>query len=367
MIALVYPQFYGVGGIARYIESFLTNLPQGHPPVILITGDQNSKACNFEGVEIIHIPSSSSRFNLVTWGLAARKLLLKLHAAGRISHVNLHWPPLIPALFLPRSIPVVLTAHTTYLGMSGKFYEPRHFQSQWSDASVAVKMWMEQRIFNKVDRVITLTEQGKQEVLRYGFAGPISVIPNGADTEKFRANRSIPKDIDVLFSGRIERRKGSMPMVEVCKRLVAAKPSIQICIVGYGDDDTWVAKELAPLSANVRLTGKVPFNDMVAYYNRSHVYASTSYYEGLPGTCLEAMAMQLPAVVWDFLFYRDLVTEGITGSLATPNDFDGFVGKTLGLLANPEAAARMGVNGRTLLETDYSWGKLAKDVLKVFE
>jgi glycosyltransferase involved in cell wall biosynthesis len=367
MIAVVYPQFYGVGGIARYLDSFLSNLPAGHPPVILITGDENHKACSYPGVEIIHVPFTSNRFNLVTWGLAARRLLLQLHSAGRIRFVNLHWPPLIPALFLPRSIPVVLTAHTTYLGMSGRFYEPRRFESQWSNSSIVIKMWMERRIFGNVDRVIALTEQGKQEVLQYGFAGPITVIPNGADTQKFQTKPEIQKDIDVLFSGRIERRKGSVPMVEVCKRLVAAKPGIQICIVGYGDDDAWVAQELGPLAANVRLAGKVPFDDMVNYYNRCQVYASTSYYEGLPGTCLEAMAMQLPAVVWDFLFYRGLVTEGQTGSVAPPNDFDTFIAKTLALLNNKELAAQMGANGRELLVTEYDWSKLAVDVLKVFE
>jgi len=367
VIAVVYPQFYGVGGIARYLDSFLSNLPAGHPPVVLITGDENHNTCSYPGVEIIHVPFTSSRFSLVTWGLATRRLLLQLHGARRISLVNLHWPPLIPALFLPRSIPVVLTAHTTYLGMSGRFYEPKRFDSQWSNASIAVKMWMERRIFRNVDRVIALTEQGRQEVLRYGFAGPITVIPNGADTAKFKADPSLKKDIDVLFSGRIEKRKGSVPMVEVCKRLVAAKSDIRICIVGYGDDDAWVAEQLAPYTKNVLLTGKVPFSEMVAFYNRSHVYASTSYYEGLPGTCLEAMAMQLPAVVWDFLFYQGLVNEGQTGSLAPPNDFGAFVRKTLDLLRNPALAEAMGQNGRKLLETEYDWSKLSTDVLKVLE
>lgn len=366
MIAIVYPQFYGVGGIARYLDSFLSNLPLGHPGVILITGDEHRTQHNFKGVEIIHVSFVSNRFNLVTWGMAVRRLLIDLHQTGRIRYVNLHWPPLIPGLFLPATIPVVLTAHTTYLGMSGRFYETRHFDSQWSNSSLAVKMWMERRIFKNVDRVIALTEQGKQEVLRYDFKGPVTVIPNGADVSKFQPNAAVAKDIDVLFSGRIERRKGSLPMVEVCKQLVAVKPDIRICIVGYGDDDEWVGKELAPLAKNIRLTGKVPFDDMVAYYNRSHVYASTSYYEGLPGTCLEAMSMQLPAVVWDFLFYRGLVTEGVTGSLAAPNDYAAMVAKVLALLANPALSAHMGQNGRKLLESDYSWNKLAVDVLEVF-
>jgi len=365
MIAIVYPQFYGVGGIARYLQSFLENLPEGHPGVLLITGDEHRDDRAFAGVQIMHVPFRSSRLNLFSWGLAVRRLLISLHRDGKISCVNFHWPPLIPGLFLPPSIPVVLTAHTTYLGMSGRFYATRHFDSQWSAKSLAVKMWMERRIFRRVDQVIALTEQGRQEVLRYGFPGKVTVIPNGADVRKFHPDPHCAKDIDVLFCGRIERRKGSGAMVELCRQLVAAKPDIRICIVGYGDDDAWVGEQLAPLRANVELTGKVPFEHMMAYYNRSHVYASGSYYEGLPGTCLEAMAMQLPAVVWDFLFYRGLVVDGVTGLVAEPNDFAGMTSRILQLLADPQRAAAMGREGRVLLESAYSWRDLAQQLLDV--
>ena len=364
MIAIVYPQFYGVGGIARYLDSFLANLPPDHPGIVLITGEQNRSERSYPGVEIVHVPVSASRFSLFIWGLAVRRLLRSLYRAGRIHSINLHWPPLIPGLFLPPEIPLTLTAHTTYLGMSGRFYEVRHFDSQWSARSLALKMWMERRIFRRVGRVIALTEQGRQEVLRYGYAGPVTVIPNGTDVRQFQPDAGLAKDIDVLFCGRIERRKGSRPMVELCRQLVRQRPAIRICIVGYGDDDEWVRQQLAPLAANVTLTGKVPFADMVAYYNRSRVYSSTSYYEGLPGTCLEAMSMQLPVVVWDFLFYRGLVTDGQTGALAAPNDFAAMTAKVLALLDDPARAAQLGRNGRTLLESAYDWGGLAREVVR---
>lgn len=366
MIAIVYPQFYGVGGIARYLDSFLSNLPQDHPPVYLLTGDEHRQDRQYPGVEIIHIPFTSSRLNLFTWGIKVRKLLKNLYAEGKIKCVNLHVPPLIPGLFLPRHIPVVLTAHTTYLGMSGRFYSTKHFDSQWSDASLAIKSWMEQRIFGLTSRVVTLTEQGRQEVLAYGFKGTVKVIPNGADVTLFTPDTNAIKDIDVLFCGRIEFRKGSRPMVEVCRQLIERKPDIRIAIVGYGDDEAWVNESLKAYSQNVLLTGKVPFTEMIGYYNRSKVYVSTSYYEGLPGTCLEAMSMQLPAVVWDFLFYRGLISEGETGALAAPNDYIAMTDKVIVLLQQPEVASEMGRKGRALLESEYSWKKLANDVLEVF-
>jgi glycosyltransferase involved in cell wall biosynthesis len=365
MIAIVYPEFYGVGGIARYLDSLLANLPAGHPPIVLVTGDEHRTERRYAGVEIVHVRFKSTRWSLLDWALRVRRMLLRLHREGKISVVNLHWPPLIPGLALPRGIPLVLTAHTTYLGMSGRFYAERHFESQWNASSLAIKSWMERRILANATRVIALTEQGRQEIARYGFKGPIDVIPNGVDLRAFTPSPCATKDIDVLFCGRIEARKGSRALVECCRRLVTARPATKICVVGHGDDEEFVRAQLAPLASNVVVTGKVPFERMIAYYDRSRVYASTSYYEGLPGTCLESMAMQLPVAVWDLPFYRSLVVHGRTGLVAPPNDFAAFCDAILALLGNEPAAAALGRSGRALLAESYDWSKLAGAVVGV--
>jgi glycosyltransferase involved in cell wall biosynthesis len=264
---------------------------------------------------------------------------------------------------LPAQIPLVLTAHTTYLGMSGRFYSQRYYAAQWNPAALVVKMWMERRILARTRKVIALTEQGRQEIISYGFKGPIAVIPNGADTRTFTPDEQAAKTIDVLFCGRIEKRKGSQPMVALCRSLIDARPNVRICVVGYGEDEAWVREQLKGYDATIELTGKVSFEHMTRYYNHSRVYVSTSYYEGLPGTCLEAMAMALPAVVWDFLFYRGLVLPGKTGWLAPPNDIAQMTQDVLHLLDAPTTAAEFGRNGRKLLCSSYEWSALARDNL----
>jgi len=368
MIALVYPQFYLVGGIARYLESFLENLPADMPSrPVLITSDEALVPRSYPGVEILHIPATHGRLDLYTWGRGVRALLRDLYRRGRIKCVNMHIPPLIPGLLLPPEIPVILTAHTTYLGMSGRFYNAHYFDSQWSAPSVFMKTWMERRILGRVKKVITLTEQGRQEVRSYGYRGPISVIPNGADIVKFKPDATVAKDIDVLFSGRIETRKGSRAMLELCQVLISRRPAIRICIVGYGPDEQLVRDGLKDHPQNVHFTGRVAFQDMIGYYNRARVYASTSFYEGLPGTCLEAMAMGLPAVVWKFLFYDNVVIEGETGYLAEPKDFATFANCVFRLLENEPAARAMGRRGREWLATRFSWRQLAADLVREFD
>ena len=365
MIAVVYPQFYGVGGIARYLDSFLANLPEAHPPIYLITGDEGKFDKTYNGVEIIHIPFSSNRLALVQWSYKAAMLVRKLQSTGKVKVVNFHFPPLIPGLFLPRNSNIVLTAHTTYEGMSGHFYAMQHFKSPWNPVALFIKKAMEKIIFSKTDHVITLTEQGKREVLTYGYDGPISVVPNGVDLGKFNPKSEVDKDIDVLFCGRIEKRKGSRPLVEVCKQLIASNPQVRISIVGYGDDDEYVAMELDKFPKNIDLVGKVPFERMMDFYNRSKTYVSTSYYEGLPGTCLEALAMKLPVVVWDFEFYDPLVIDGVNGRLIAPNQYADMVDAINALLNDEVVRRNMGSKGRELLEQNYNWSDLASSLLRI--
>tara|TARA_B100001063_G_scaffold165539_1_gene154530 strand:+ start:29516 stop:30631 length:1116 start_codon:yes stop_codon:yes gene_type:complete len=364
VIALVYPELYGVQGIARYIDSFLKNLPENHPKIYVITGDKSDVVSReyTDRIEIINIPFKKGRFSLFLWSFAARKKITELYKQGKVELVNFHIPPMIPGLFLPRSIHHVLTLHTTYLGMSGKYYPTQYYDSQWSDSEVFVKKLIEKYVLSYTDKVITLTEQGKSELDCYGYRGEVDIIPNGADLSRFTPTES-EKKYDIIFSGRIESRKGSRSMVQFCEQVIQEKEDIKIVIVGYGDDDEFVNQQLKKYSKNILLTGKVPFDEMVDYYNQSKVYVSTSYYEGLPGTCIEAMSMKLPVVVWDLLFYKELVTDGINGRLAEVNRMDSLVKQTLGLLSDERCMTQFGENGRVTVSERYDWKRLSPLVL----
>lgn len=376
VLVILYPQFDTIQGIARYLDSFLAHLPADAPPVVLITGRLGPGLQAWPGVEVISIPVPANRLGLLLWSLQARRQLRALQRArGPVQAVNLHVPPLIPGLFAPGELPLVLTAHTTYLGMSGRFDAPPHFRSPWSPLSVALKRWIEKRMLNQARTVVTLTEQGRQELLRYGRRDGVVVLPNGVDLARFRPaadgppeggaadSARAPRDIDVLFSGRIERRKGSGPLVDVCRRLAQRRPGVRIAIVGYGDDEKRVREALRGLGPALTWAGKVPFDEVARWVHRSRVYASTSYYEGLPGTCLEAMASGLPAVVWDRLFYRGLVVDGQTGWLAPVNDVDAMVGRLEALLDDPERAAAMGRLAAERVRHHHDWRALAPRVL----
>lgn len=365
MIAIIYPQFYGVGEIVRYLDSFLANLPDNHAKIYLITGDKNRRIARYKNVEIINVPYTSNRFSLILWTLRVRKLLIQLHKQKKIQWMILHVLPLIPGLLLPKKIPMLLTVHCTYLGLSGDFYKTRYFDSDRNAIATQIKRWMEYYIFRQTQKIIVLTEQGKQEVLAYGYQEQIAMVPSGIDVSKFKPNSSVSKDIDVLFCGGIDPHKGSRAMVDVCNALIAKKPDITICIVGYDDED-WVKCNLPINSKNVIISGKVSVDEAICFYHRSRVYASTSYYEGLTSTCIEAMAMELPVVVWDLLFYRNLVINNETGMLVHVDECQQMALEITTLLIDESKSRILGNQSRRLIEKNHSWKNLSEQVLTLF-
>ncbi|SFV37220.1 Glycosyltransferase involved in cell wall bisynthesis [Devosia crocina] len=364
MIVLVYPQLAGVGGIARYIESFLANLP--HDPgrdVLVLHGGGDVRIASGAGFRLQHVPMPKGRLGLLSWSLRVRRLLSEMARDEQVELVNLHVPPLIPLLAIPRGVKLAVTAHTTYLGMSGQFYPKTLFPSSYGRASLGIKMMMERALFRRADHIITLTEQGRSELEHYRAGGRISIIPNGVDLSAFSSEAgAADKDIDVIFPGRIEPRKGGRSLPLIIERLVERDPAIRIAVVGYGPDEEGVAALAKRLPDNLIFTGAVPFSDMVSWLARSRLYASASFYEGLPGTCVEAMAMALPPVVWDMQFYEGLVEDGVNGFQVEPGAVDAFAEAVVAALGSGKLG-QLGEAAKARVALRYDWTRIAPEIV----
>jgi glycosyltransferase involved in cell wall biosynthesis len=354
-----------VGGIARYIESFLDNLPESVQVILLCP--EGRKLSTNPRIESIPIAYSESKVSKLLWGLRCRSKIRGLCEAEKIDHIIIHIPPLLPALFLDHSIRYNLTAHTTYKGETGYFLGRLvKFKQTRCWLERRIRFFLEKQIFKKAARIITLTEQGKQELLSYDIDEPkIVVIPNGVDIVAFKPSYHRKKDIDVLFIGRLTPRKGSRSLVTLCQLLLRKNPKIHIVVIGFGEDQDFVRSSLkaAIEQGTVEFTGKLPPKAVLGYYHRAKVYCSTSYYEGLPGTCLEAMACGVPPVVWDMDFYEGLVLHGVNGILIPPNEYQQMTTAILRLLSDKKETRTLGRNARQKVLDEYSWKKLAKKIV----
>ena len=83
MIVVVYPQLSGVGGISRYIESWLTNISPDAEKVLVIHGGGAVRLKSRPGVELLHVPMPEGRLGLAIWTHRVRQVLKKLQRQSR--------------------------------------------------------------------------------------------------------------------------------------------------------------------------------------------------------------------------------------------------------------------------------------------
>lgn len=357
---------YGrIGGIASYLFNFLTSAINQGTSIQLVTSKKENLP-EIAGLAIKTFPLSKNRFSLLNWSIQCKKYIEFLVDKGEADVVLIHTPPLIPGFFISEKIPYIFTPHSTYYTELQNIGRNEYYSSGRSILELRLRSVIESIIFNKAQGFIVLTEEAKKSLILQGMSPEaIRIIPNGVNTHNF-SPISTKKTYDVIFCGRIEERKGSRSMVPVIQELVKRKPDIKIVVVGFGEDEEFVRESLKDQvgTGNVHFTGRITNDEAKNYYAKSRLYLSCSYFEGLPTTCLEAMSMRLPTIVWDMDFYQGVVIEGKTGKKVHPKDHKRMIETTIDLLNNKELIARMGKTSRKKIIEEYNWVEITSQIIK---
>ena len=120
----------------------------------------------------------------------------------------------------------------------------------------------------------------------------------------------------VMAIGRLAPQKDPATMVDAFGRVAQRHPSARLAIVGGGEleDQVTGAIAAAGLTGRIALLGVRP--DAVELLAGADVYLSSSRWEGLARTILEAIALGIPVVATDVGGVRDVIEPGTSGSLA---------------------------------------------------
>lgn len=120
-----------------------------------------------------------------------------------------------------------------------------------------------------------------------------------------RDDTCLTRPIRLLYTGRFDRGKGLLEMVEALAQLVEKGNDIVLDLVGWPEPGDNVINELMLLAERLGVAQrvinhgrKVVGPELFAYYRQADIYllASKSNFEGFPRTIWEAMAHSLPVV-----------------------------------------------------------------------
>ena len=173
-------------------------------------------------------------------------------------------------------------------------------------------------------------------------AARIEVIPNGARMEPATPERidaareryGLTAQRTVVGVGRLVPQKAWHLLIEAAESIEGA----DIVVAGTGELHEELAAQAAARGGRVRFLG--PVDDVAAVLACADCFVSTSRWEGLPLTLLEALSLGVPAVSTAVDGVADVITED-AAVLVPPGDPAAVAREVQGVLDDPAHAAQL--------------------------
>jgi glycosyltransferase involved in cell wall biosynthesis len=216
-------------------------------------------------------------------------------------------------------------------------------------------------IYKNLWRIITVSDYIKSRVQTINSNDKNCItLHNGIDLEKFKNHgitSSTPKKslgagpMTIVFSGRINKEKGIMELIEAMNRL-ADYSQIKLMVLGssfYGNANNenefaqMLKSKAEPSKERITFTGFIPYSDMPNYLKKADVAVISSVWDDpFPTTVLEAQAMGLPIISTRRGGIPEEVTEQNAILLDTDEHFvDNLAAAILDLYQHPEKREQM--------------------------
>ena len=270
---------------------------------------------SLDGVEVVRLRTSERR-NALTYvlvGVQMAAYLVATRGAFRFAVIRtLTFPALVTGLLKALGLLRYRTLVTAETGGA-------------ADDVIALRGYRGWRAFRRVlahhDRLNSICDANLEHYRQLGFAeSRLTRIPNGVDVRPFSAG-TYPKRISrFAFLGRITREKGVWELLEAFASIHRDHTYTSLLVAGSGEDEEALQAAVAErgLGEAVKFLGRIPYEQLGDFFERSDCLVLPSYSEGLPMAVLEAVAHKRAIVATDVGDLKQLFGESIF--LCQPRD-----------------------------------------------
>lgn len=172
-----------------------------------------------------------------------------------------------------------------------------------------------------------------------------------AEKVKLKINN---EDFVIGTVGRLYIEKNQQLLIKALPLINKYIPNVKLLLVGDGP----YRATLENLVFDLGLRGQVVFagwqTDTYKYLQLMDIYALPSWYEGHPGSILQAWLMQLPVVATKVTGTRDLVVDGKNGLLVSKTNPEEMANVLINLKNNSEFMAKIALDGFTTVKEKYT-------------
>ncbi len=261
-------------------------------------------------------------------------------------------------------------------------YEIRAF---WEDAAVgngtgtegSPRYWLTRQLethaVRAADAVAVICEGLRSDLVARGIdSSKITVSPNGVDLDQFGA--PVPRDpaltaklglegADVVgFIGSFYDYEGLDDLIAAMPRLVRARPRAKLLLVGGGPMEQALRDQAlaSPFTDHIVFVGRVPHDQVEHYYAQVDVLAYPRKAMRLtdlvtPLKPLEAMAQGRLVAASSVGGHRELIEDGVTGTLFAPDDPAAIAQALAGMFADRGFWDERRIVARDFVERERNW------------
>ena len=262
-------------------------------------------------------------------------------------------------------------------------YEIRAF---WEDAAVGngtgregsaryfLTRQLETHAVRSADAVAVICEGLRGDLIARGIdPAKIIVSPNGVDLDLFGSppprddalavQLGLNADNPVIgFIGSFYDYEGIDDLIAAMPPLIATEPRARLLLVGGGPMEAALKAQAAasPVASHIFFVGRVPHEQVERYYSLIDILAYPRKKMRLtdlvtPLKPLEAMAQGKLVAASDVGGHRELIEDGVTGTLFAPDDPAAIAAALAGLLARPELWGERRRVARAFVEAERNW------------
>jgi len=237
---------------------------------------------------------------------------------------------------------------------------------------------LEYLTFRKTKKIITVSGHIKKRLIKYyGIKNKkIKVIPNGVfipDTvSKDVSKKEIGLDADsvLIFSAsRLIPRKRLDVLIKAVRILSDnGIKNFYVTICGDGPQKMFLLDliESYNLGNKITLTGWIPEELLLKYYEAADIFVMPSEYEGMPIGLLEALSYDVVPICSDIPELRQIITDELNGFLFEKGNFKELALKIQRLILDKKMRNFISNNGRLFIKK-FDWKNIALYTKSIYE
>jgi glycogen(starch) synthase len=232
---------------------------------------------------------------------------------------------------------------------------------------------LENHVINGADAVAVICEGLRSDLIARGVKPEkITVSPNGVDLELFGeppvrdelllAELELTEKSVLGFIGSFYDYEGLDDLIAALPILLTSHPDVHLLLVGGGPMEEVLKSQVERLGIGsaVTFTGRVPHGEVERYYGLMDIMVYPRKAMRLtdlvtPLKPLEAMAQGRLVAASDVGGHRELIEDGITGTLFRAGDPEKIAKKLASLLNNRAAWPQTIETARKFVELDRNW------------